>query len=60
MVIMVHFSLEMSRKLEHLAGTYLVRLPDWYEDSNGDPGAIFSVDCQEVRDTCLDLPWDAP
>jgi hypothetical protein len=52
MVIMVHFSLEMSRKLQHLAGTYLGMLPGWYEDPDGDRGAIFSVADQGVRDAC--------
>jgi hypothetical protein len=60
MVILEHFSLWMSRKLELLVGTYLAILRDWYKDLDGDPGAIFSVDNQEVRDACWDLPWDAP
>jgi hypothetical protein len=37
------------RKLELLAGTYLGMLPDWYEDPDGDPGALLSVDVQKVR-----------
>jgi hypothetical protein len=48
-VILVHFSLQMSNKLDLLAGTYLGMLPDWYKDPDGDPGALLSVDVQKVR-----------
>ncbi len=60
MMILVHFFLKMSKKLEPLAGTCLGLLPDWYEDPDGDPDALPSVDVLEVRATCWDLPWDAP
>jgi hypothetical protein len=59
MVILVQFFSVDSRKLETLAGTYLGMLPDWYEDPDGDPGAL-PVDVQEVRAAGWDLPWDAP
>jgi hypothetical protein len=42
----------MSRKLRLLAGTYLGMLPYWDDDPDGDPGAIFSVANQGVRDAC--------
>ncbi len=55
MVILAHFSLWISRKLKLLAGTYLGILPDWYKDLDGDPGALLSVDFQEVKAACWDL-----
>ncbi len=52
MMILVNFSLWMSRKLEPLAGTYLRMLPGWYKDPDGDHGALIFVDVQEVRAAC--------
>ncbi len=52
MVILVHVSLWIFRKLRLLAGTYLGMLPDWYKDLDGDPCALLFVDFQEVRDVC--------
>ena len=43
-----------------LTGTYLKILPVWYKDLDGDPGARLSVNFQEVKAACWDLPWDAP
>jgi hypothetical protein len=40
MVILEHFFLWISRKLEPIAGTYLGVLPDWYKDLDGDPGTL--------------------
>jgi hypothetical protein len=42
------------------SGIYLGMLPDWDEDQEGDPGSLLSVDVQEVRAACWDLPWDTP
>ena len=56
MVILVQFFSVDSRKLETLAGTYLGMLPDWYEDPDGDSGALLSEDVQEVRAPCWDIP----
>ncbi len=46
-------------QVELSSGTYLGMLPDWDEDQEGDPGSLLSVDVQEVRTACWDLPWDS-
>ncbi len=57
---LVHFSLWMSRKLEHqlLGPTLGFSLTGASPD--GDPGALLFVDVKEVKAACWDLPWDAP
>ena len=55
-LILAHFSLWMSRRLDPLAGTYFGMLPDWYKNPDGDSGALLAVDILKARAACWDLP----